>query len=126
MQALKRCAGSDSLTNVPQNGASLVIYFHSGFYVSTMSGVFCLVALSVNIICAKSAADRRRRERQRLRRREQNFSSFVTQNIEMSENIAPPNEEETPLPLTDTEPSLTTDIETTDAEDDMDPPPYVP
>ena len=112
------------------------VTFHAGFYVCILSGVFILIALSVNMICSRSAADRRRRERQRLRHRERNFQAFLSRNVtEMqarptgsSETQPPPSQPpppEQPLPeLSDTEGYTTSDGETTDAENP--PPAYVP
>jgi nitrate reductase NapE component len=62
------------------------VNFHAGFYVCIGSGVFCLIALSVNMICARTAVDRRRRERQRLRLRERNFARLLSRHsVEMTQ-----------------------------------------
>lgn len=113
------------------------VTFHAGFYVCILGGVFILIALSVNMICSRTAADRRRRERQRLRHRERNFQAFLSRNVtEMqarptgSSETQPPPQQPPPPPqqtlpeLSDTEGYTTSDGETTDAENP--PPAYVP
>ena len=109
------------------------VTFHAGFYVCILSGIFILIALSINMICSRSAADRRRRERQRLRHRERNFQAFLSRNVTEMQNRARPtsSESEPPPPpptelpeLSDTEGYTTSDGETTDAENP--PPAYAP
>lgn len=108
------------------------VTFHVGFYVCVLSGIFILIALSVNMICSRSAADRRRRERQRLRHRERNFQDFLSRNVtEMQARPASSETEPPPPPppvsaadLSDTDGYTTTDGETTDAENP--PPAYAP
>ena len=116
------------------------VTFHAGFYVCTLSGIFCLIALSINMICSRTAADRRRRERQRLRHRERNFDAFLSRNVtEMQARTnhsssnpepsppppPPPPSSPPPLPpeLSDTDGYTTSEGEMTDVEN---PPPYAP
>ena len=76
--------------------AQINVQFHAGFYVCIGSGIFCLIALSGNMICARTAVERRRQARQRLRLRERNFAQLLSRNsVEMTQMREQPRNQST-------------------------------
>ena len=74
----------------------VAVSFHAGFYVCIGSGVLCLIALSGNMICARTAVERRRQARQRLRLRERNFAQLLSRNsVEMTQMREQPRNQST-------------------------------